>query len=85
MMVRDFEAGAAEKVGEHQAKVIRYRVGKGGNDDPIVTLWIDSHTGLPCKREVSGLPEKENFRITEHYSEIKLDPPVNAKTFELPR
>src|SRR5205809_762291 len=30
MTVYDFKAGAAEKVGERKAKVVRYRFGKGG-------------------------------------------------------
>src|SRR5262245_11827543 len=49
MTAYDFRAGAAEKVGERQAKVVHYRCGKGGMDDPPVTVWIDVETGLPLK------------------------------------
>ena len=85
MKVYDFEAGAAEKVGERQAKVIHYRFGKGGNDDPKVTVWIDAKTGLPLKRSLLIHPESEKIRITEAYREFELDPKIDAKTFDLPK
>jgi outer membrane lipoprotein-sorting protein len=84
MSVHDFKAGAAEKVGERHAKVIHYRYGKGGNDDAAMTLWLDSQTGLPLKR-VLAITKGEQIRITENYSEIKLNPRLDAKTFELPQ
>jgi outer membrane lipoprotein-sorting protein len=83
MKVYDFKAGAAEKVGERQAKVVHYRCGKGGNDDPKVTVWIDAETGLPLKRVYLIHPESEKIRITESYSEFKVNPKVDAKVFEL--
>lgn len=84
MTVYDFKPAAAEKVDERQAKVVHYRTGKGGNDDPEVTLWIDAETGLPLKRAFA-LPKGEKIRITESYSEIKLNPKVDDKAFELPK
>ena len=84
MTVYDFKAGAAEKVGERQAKVLRYRFGKGGNDDGEITLWLDAENGLPLKR-VFALPKGEKIRITESYSEFKLNPKVDAKAFALPK
>jgi outer membrane lipoprotein-sorting protein len=84
MTVYDFKADPAEKIGERKAKVIRYHHGKGGLDDPEVTLWLDADTGLPLKR-LLVLPKGEKIRITESYSEFKLDPKVNAKAFELPK
>jgi outer membrane lipoprotein-sorting protein len=84
MTVYDFKASAAEKVGERQAKVLHYRFGKGGNDDAEMTLWIDAETGLPLKR-VLALPKGDKIRITENYSQFKLNPKVEAKAFELPK
>lgn len=85
MKVYDFKAGAAEKVGERQAKVVHYRCGKGGNDDPKVTVWIDAETGLPLKRVYLAHPESEKIHITEVYSEVKHNPKVDAKGFQLPK
>jgi outer membrane lipoprotein-sorting protein len=85
MKVYDFKPGAAEKVGKRQAKAVHYRCGKGGNDDPEVTVWIDTETGLPLKRVYLVHPESEKIRITESYSEIKLNPKVDAKAFKLPK
>jgi outer membrane lipoprotein-sorting protein len=67
MAVSDFKAGTVEKVRERQATVVHYRCGKGGNDDPKVTLWIDAETGLPLKRVYIAHPESEKIassRIT---------------------
>jgi outer membrane lipoprotein-sorting protein len=85
MKVYDFEAGVAEKVGERRAKVVHYRCGKGGNDDPKGTVWIDAETSLPLKRVYLAHPESEIIRITESYSEFKLNPKVDAKVFQLPK
>ncbi len=85
MKVYDFKAGAGEKVGERQAKVVHYRGGKGGNDDPKVTVWIDAETGLPLKRVFLAHPESQKIRITESYSEFRLNPKIDAKAFELPK
>src|SRR5262245_26129071 len=48
MRVYDFKLVAAEKVGEREAKVIRYRFGKGDGcrGDEEMTLWIDAKTSL---------------------------------------
>src|SRR4029078_1225946 len=46
MTVYDFKLDAAEMIGKRKAKVIHYRHGKGGNDDPEMTVWIDVETGL---------------------------------------
>jgi outer membrane lipoprotein-sorting protein len=85
----DFKAGAAEKVGGRDAKVVSYRLGEKGLVDmglvdkhlPPVTLWIDAKTLLPLKRVI--VIQKENLHITEFYTEFKLDPKLDAKAFEL--
>ena len=84
MTVYDFKTSAAEKVGERQARVIRHRLGKGGNDDAEITLWIDAESGLPLRR-VFALPKGEKLRITETYTEFKLNPKIDARAFELPK
>jgi len=76
---------ATEKVGERQAKVVRYRVGKGGNDDPKVAVSIDAETGLPLKRVLFAHPEGEKILIAEAYGAFKLNPKIDAKAFELPK
>ncbi len=85
MKVYDFKGGAAEHVGERQARVVHYRCGKGGNDDAKCTVWLDGKTGLPLKRVYLAHPESEKIRITESYGEVKLDPKVDGKAFELPK
>ncbi len=80
--VWDFKAGAADKVGGRDAKVISYIWGP--KDEPSAerfTLWLDAKTLLPLKRVV--IISKENLHITELYTEFKLDPKIDAKAFEL--
>jgi hypothetical protein len=85
LTVYDFKAGAAEKVGKRQAKVLRYRFGKGGKGDAEITLWIDAESGLPLKR-VFFLPMGVfEGRITETYTAFNLNPKIEGKTFELPK
>jgi len=47
-----FEAGAAEKVGGRDAKVVTYIVAGLPGTDYHVTLWIDAQTSLPLKRVI---------------------------------
>jgi len=76
--VVDFKAGAADKVGGRDAKVIRYRF-PGGLGRETQTLWLDNKTLLPLKRVYT----LENMHITEIYTEFNLDPKIDAKAFEL--
>src|SRR5262249_14870829 len=48
----DFKLAGTEKVGKREAKVLRYRFGKGGPcpGDEEITLWIDGNTLQPLKR-----------------------------------
>ena len=85
MTVYDFKAGAAEKVGERQAKVLRYRFGKGGKGDAEIALWIDAENGLPLKRVFSNPIGVFQGRFTETYSEFTLAPKIAEKAFELPK
>lgn len=85
MTVYDFKFGAAEKVGERQAKVLHYRFGKGGKGDAEITLWIDAESGLPLKRVFFNESGVFEGRITEMYSVFNLNPKIDAKVFELPK
>jgi outer membrane lipoprotein-sorting protein len=83
MTVYDFKAGAAEKVGKRQARVLHYRFGKGGKGDAEITLWIDAETGLPLKRVFFNPVGVFEGRITETYSEFNLNPKIEGKPFDL--
>jgi internalin A len=78
---RDFKAGAAEKVGGRDTKVLSYKYGKGDKDAIPVTVWLDAKTLLPLKRVV--VSHNLNMHITEIYTEFKLDPKIEAKAFDL--
>ncbi len=80
-----FKAGAAEKIGGRDAKVVRFKVGeKGDRDAAAVTVWIDSKTLLPLKRVVVANPRSAQI-VTEIYKQFTLDLKVGARTFELPK
>ncbi len=84
----DFKLGAAEKVGEREAKLVRYRFGDGGNDGPEIILWVDGKTLLPLKRVFDLRKNRgvvSGIIITESYNEFTLDPKIDAKAFELPK
>lgn len=85
MTVYDFKLAGAEKVGDKEAKVVRYRFGKGGGgrDDEEITLWIEAKTLLPLKR--TFVLKNGGARIVENYHEFRLDPKIDAKAFELPK
>jgi outer membrane lipoprotein-sorting protein len=86
----DFKLGAAEKVSEREAKVVRYRFGKGGScpGDQEIILWVDAKTLLPLKR-VFDLRQNRGvvsgIIITERYNEVTLDPKIDVKAFKLPK
>ena len=77
-----FELGGGEKIDERQAKIIRYGLGKrDGLDTEKITLWIDAQTLLPLKRSFTV----EKAPVTELYQQFKLDPPIAADAFKLPK
>jgi outer membrane lipoprotein-sorting protein len=85
MRVYDFKLIGDARVGAKNAKVVRYRFGKGGPcpGDEEITIWIDAKTELPLKR--SFTLKNGNLRIVENYREFRLDPKIDAKAFELPK
>jgi outer membrane lipoprotein-sorting protein len=79
-----FEAGAPEKVGGRDAKVVSYLLaGLPGVTAYHVTVWIDAQTWLPLKRTLVPVGF-ESGRITET-CEFTLNPKIDAKAFELPK
>jgi outer membrane lipoprotein-sorting protein len=81
----DFKAGAAEKIGGRDARVVRFKVGEKGDRDAVaVTLWIDSKTLLPLKRVVVPTPRSAAV-VTERYKQFTLDPKIKARAFGLPK
>jgi hypothetical protein len=78
-----FEAGAPEKVGGRDAKVISFALAGLPGADWNVTLWIDAETALPLKRVVVPLGG-EAGRITETY-QFTLNPKIAAGAFQLPK
>jgi len=85
MHAYDFKLVGDARVGAKNAKVVRYRFGKGGGcrHDEEMTVWIDAKTLLPLKR--SFTLKIGDLRIVENYREFRLDPKIDAKAFELPK
>lgn len=84
----DLKLSAAEKIGERECKVLRYRFGDGGNDGPVIMLWIDGKTLLPLKRVFDLRKNRgvvSGIMITESCNEFVVDPKIAAKAFELPK
>jgi outer membrane lipoprotein-sorting protein len=81
--VGSFKAGAAEKVGGRDAKVVHYAVGVSGpaDDEATFTVWIDAKTLLPLKRVIAM--KRWSVIITETYQEFTLEPKIDAGAFEL--
>jgi outer membrane lipoprotein-sorting protein len=84
--VTDFVLGDKEKVGEHEAQVVRYSVFLRGKVKLPVSVWLDTKSKLPLKR-VTTIPDKgeQKLTVTETFTEVTLNPKLEPKTFELPK
>jgi len=84
--VKDFKLGAKEKIGTHNTQAVDYQVTLPGNTTAKATVWIDTETKLPVKREL-GLEKNgaEEGRISETYSTFAVDGKIDAKMFEVPK
>jgi outer membrane lipoprotein-sorting protein len=84
--VTDFVLGDKEKVGEHEAQVVRYNVFLRGKVKLPVSVWLDAKTKLPLKR-VTTIPDKgeQKLTVTETFIQVTLNPKLEPKTFELPK
>jgi outer membrane lipoprotein-sorting protein len=79
LRVRGFKLQPDEKVGGRMARVVRYEYGISIGVTPPITLWIDAKTHLPLKRRF-GTADKG---LTETYTEVTLEPPLDAAAFDL--
>jgi outer membrane lipoprotein-sorting protein len=85
--VSDLKLGGKEKVGEREAQVLRYTLGRVERADKLaVTVWIDTQTHLPLKRVITDPKEgAAKGRLVETYTDFKVGAKVDAKKFELPK
>jgi outer membrane lipoprotein-sorting protein len=86
--VSDFKLGKKEKVGAGEAQAIQYTltvVGKDKTEPYACTVWVDSKTGLPVKRVLTGKEGDQQVTLTETYTKTTVDGTLDPKTFELPK
>jgi outer membrane lipoprotein-sorting protein len=84
--VKDFKLGAKVKVGKHDTQIVEYQVTPPGQPAAKVTLWIDTQTKLPVKREIVSQDKTgQEGRVSETFSTFEVDPMIDAKVFELPK
>jgi outer membrane lipoprotein-sorting protein len=76
--VSGFRLGKKDKIGERETQRVDYVLSVKGNEGQFpAAVWIDLKTGLPVKRELTGM-------YTENY-ELTLDGNLDPKLFELPK
>jgi outer membrane lipoprotein-sorting protein len=81
--VSGFKALPNEQVNGRDAAVIAYQIALPDNQTASATVWIDTATNLPLKRTLrTNLGGVGMF--TETYRDIRLNPPLDARLFELP-
>ena len=79
-----FKMGEKGKVGKVDAQAIEYKVhSREADANYSVTLWIDATLYVPLKRRIAVSGNRGD--ITETYSEYKIDSPVPASIFTLPK
>jgi outer membrane lipoprotein-sorting protein len=89
LKVSDFKLGKKEKVGDKEAQAVQYNLNVKQLAGPpyTVTVWIDTKTNLPLKRELTRFAEEAKSKscVTEIYSKISIDEKIDPKKFELPK
>jgi hypothetical protein len=56
------------------------------NAPPLkVSVWIDTATQLPVKREILAQEKGEEVRLSESYGTFTVDGKTDAKEFVLPK
>lgn len=83
--VSDFKLGKKEMIGLREAQAVNCTVKPPDGRTIQMTVWLDSKTNLPLKRLLSVNADKGVNRVTEVYTEITLNPMLDAKLFELPK
>lgn len=82
--ISDFTLGKKDKVGEHDAQTVKYKLKMPQEDELIdVELWIDAATHVPLKRILTGKSKSgEMARIAETYR-VLLNPKAQPELFKL--
>jgi outer membrane lipoprotein-sorting protein len=75
LRVRGFKLQPDDKVGGRMAHVVRYE----HHLSSPTTLWIDAQTHLPLKRRLGTADNG----LTEIFTEVTLEPPLDAAAFDL--
>jgi outer membrane lipoprotein-sorting protein len=84
--VKDFKLGAKDKIGKQVTQVVEYQVTVPDVPAAKISVWIDTATYLPVKREmVSQRKDGQELRISETYTTFTVDAKIDAKEFELPK
>ena len=83
--IKDFKLGGKEKIGKSDTQAVQYLINAKDGTKINATVWIDTKTQLPVKRELKAEKDGKNFDVTETNTAFELNPTVDAKTFEIPK
>src|SRR5207244_7086900 len=90
IVVKNFQLGAKEKIGEQDTQIVHYEFSPAKEKDAArVTVWVDTKTHLPVKQAVvisttaGGKPVKQEDVIT--FRTFTVDGPIDPKVLELPK
>jgi outer membrane lipoprotein-sorting protein len=78
----NFKLGKVEMVGGRPAQAIEYQITSEKSPPMQVTLWLDAKTNLPLRR-VTRLGA--DALLTEDYATFRVNVPLEAGTFDLPK
>lgn len=85
LRVSDLSFGKVETIGGREARVLHHNLHNRLYKKPhAVTVWLDVKTHLPLKRIVSMKQDELAMTVTETYSKLSLNEPIEEKRFELP-
>src|SRR5262249_8372860 len=80
LQMADFKLLAKEKVGGKEAKVVQWAFKENGKTTASIKLAREAQNQLPLKRAVTVV-QTAYTNIIEIYSELILNPKVDAKLF----
>jgi outer membrane lipoprotein-sorting protein len=84
--IKEFKAGAKERVGQKQAQAVEFILRAGRHLDNVrMVVWIDIQTQLPLKRTVEMKMVGKDMRWVETYTTFALGKKVDAKVFSPPK
>jgi outer membrane lipoprotein-sorting protein len=83
--VGDFKLGKKETIGDAEAQVIEFKLTVKGVKRPFaVSLWLDTKSNLPLKRDLVMPADDKEIRITETFGKLDFDAKPDPKNFDLP-